>query len=107
MRVKSPLCLLILLTLAALPSWSAPAGAPSPAVPEVTLADILAPVPAQPTASLDLGLFFVPRPQEKIACSPSCLSYSECRTICDNCAFANCKTVFGCSNRVCDCSTCP
>jgi hypothetical protein len=109
MRVKF-LCLLVLLTLAALPAWSAaPAASPS-STPQVTLADILAPVPAQPAAprdlTLDLGLISSHRPLDKISCTPACTTLQQCRDFC-GCLAANCKNTFGCSNRVCDCTPCP
>ncbi len=109
MRVKS-LCLMVLLTLAALPAWSAAPAASLSSIPQVTLADILAPAPAQPSApqdpTLDRGLISSHRPLEKISCSPSCTTLQQCRDVC-GCLAANCKSVFGCSNRVCDCTPCP
>jgi hypothetical protein len=104
MRVKS-LCLLVLLALAALPAWSAAPAAPS-STPRVTLADILAPVPAQPATSLDLGLISSHHPLEKISCSPACTTITQCRTFC-GCTAANCANAFGCSNKICDCTPCP
>lgn len=105
MRVKF-LCLLVLPTLAALPAWSAdPAASPAP-TPQVTLADILTPVPAQPGAPLDLGPISSHRPMERVSCSPACTTITQCRDFC-GCTAANCVNTFGCFNKVCDCTPCP
>jgi hypothetical protein len=105
MRVKA-LFLLVLLTLAALPAWSAVLAAPPSSTPPVTLTDILAPASAQPVTAPDLGVVSSHVPLAKISCTPSCTTISQCRTFC-GCLAANCVSVFGCSNRVCDCTPCP
>jgi len=105
MRVKS-LCLLALLILAALPALSAvPAAPPSP-TPPVTLADILAPAPAQPAPAPDLTLASSHRPLLKLGCRPICTTTEQCRTLC-NCVTAVCETFTGCTNKSCNCSACP
>ena len=105
MRVKS-LCLLAVLILAALPALSAvPTAAPS-STPTVTLADILAPAPAQPAAAPDLELVSSHRPLLKLGCRPICTTTEQCRTLC-NCVTAVCQTFTGCTNKSCNCSACP
>jgi hypothetical protein len=107
MRMRS-LCLLLLLALVALPAWSAaPAMSPAtaPAAPQVTLADILAPAPAQlAPAELD---FSSPMngAQEMAGCFPTCTSNGTCQTLC--CATATCRFVAACNKSVCNCSVCP
>jgi hypothetical protein len=105
MRVKF-LCLLVLLTLVAVPVWSAVPAAPPSSTPPVTLADILAPASAQPATAPDLGVISSHRPLAKISCTPSCTTITQCRDAC-GCTAANCVNVFGCANRVCDCTPCP
>ena len=103
MRMRS-LYLLLLLTLAVLPAWRA-APATSPATPQVILADILAPVPAQLAPSeLDFGSP-MNSAQQKAACFPTCTSNATCQSLC--CATAVCQFVAACNKKICNCSVCP
>lgn len=98
MRVRS-LCALLLLTLIALPAWSAaPSASP---VPQITLADILAPAPAPPLETAALPDVF-----QAAACIPACTSNAQCQSICE-CAAAVCAFSSFCQKRVCNCTVCP
>ena len=104
MRVRS-LCILLLLALAASPAWSAepavsPAGPawPEP-VPQVTLADILAPAPT-PLAASSLPDIF-----QEFACVP-CSSNAYCQSLCE-CSAAVCTFNSFCQKKICNCTVCP
>jgi len=96
MRVRS-LCLLLLLTLTALPAWSAEPAA-SPSAPQVTLADILAPAPAPAASGLGIVTAF--------ACFPACTSDAYCQSLCE-CSVAFCYFSSSCQKRICNCTVCP
>ena len=98
MRVRS-LCILLLLTLAALPAWSAePTASPEP-VPQVTLADILSPAPI-PLAASSLPDIF-----QEFACVP-CSSNAYCQSLCE-CSAAFCTFNSFCQQKICNCTVCP
>lgn len=94
MKIRS-LCLLLLLTLAAVPAWASPEP-----VPQVTLADILSPAPA-PIAASELPDFF-----QEFACFPSCTSDAQCQSLCE-CSAAFCAYNSYCQKRICNCTVCP
>jgi hypothetical protein len=104
-RVKF-LCLLVVLALAAPAAWCASAAEPSSSSPGVTLADILAPVPAQDAPTLDLGLLSGHHPQEKLGCFPKCTTNAQCQDLCA-CTVAVCQLFTGCPTKSCNCSPCP
>jgi hypothetical protein len=82
----------------ALPAWSAePAASPGPA-PQVTLADILAPVPAPAASGLGIVTAF--------ACFPPCTSDAYCQSLCE-CTVAFCYFSSSCQKRICNCTVCP
>jgi hypothetical protein len=95
MRVRT-LCILLLLTLSALPAWSAAPAASS--VPQITLADILAPAPAELAANGDIF--------QEFACIPPCSSTAYCQTLCE-CSVAVCTFSSFCQKKVCNCTACP
>lgn len=99
MRVRH-LCILLLLTLVALPAWSAASVASPGPVPQITLADILSPAPAPLETSALPDVF------QAAACIPSCTSNAQCQAICE-CAAATCYFNSFCQKRICNCTVCP
>lgn len=98
MRVRI-LCTLLLLTLSALPAWSAaPAASPEP-VPQITLADILAPAPTPVATNAAPDIF------QEFACIP-CSSTSYCQSLCE-CSVAVCTFNSFCQRNICNCTACP
>jgi hypothetical protein len=98
MRVRS-LCLLLLLTLIALPAWSAAPAASPETLPQITLADILAPAPAPLAASAAPDIF------QEFACVP-CSSDAYCQSLCE-CSAAVCTFNSFCQKKICNCTVCP
>lgn len=94
MKVRS-LCALLLLTLIALPAWSA---APEP-VPQITLADIFSPAPTP------LAAGSVPDIVQEFACVP-CSTTAYCQTLCE-CSVAVCTFNSFCQRKICNCTACP
>ena len=92
MRVRT-LCILLLLTLSALPAWSAEP------VPQITLADILAPAPASVAMNAAPDIF------QEFACIP-CSSTAYCQSLCE-CSVAVCTFSSFCQKKICNCTACP